>query len=175
MELSNAYLILLWGGIILFVLAVIVVVVNLRRHDSITPATVLFAIALVMIVFPALKSISIAGIEMEVKKQTDALNKNAGDTTAQRRLNDALKKVGEQGSGARLTKSFSMVVARADSQLVRIATQAMERIPLDSTHATSPAERAAAGAAAQILSQRVDRLSPTQLSALQKARALAVK
>lgn len=172
MELSNAYLILLWGGIALFVLAVIVVVVNLSRHDSITPATVLFAIAIVMIVFPALQSIKIAGIEMEVKQQAQALDKNESDTTAQRLMNDALKKVAEQGIGVVLNEKFSKFVQQEDSRLVKIATQSVQRVAEDSTHAPMPADRRAVETAEQILSQRAAQLTPHQQSLLRHAQVI---
>jgi len=80
-------------GIALFVLLLVILVVNLIRKVSLALPGILMVLPVVMILWPTIGSIEYADGKLTVKRLTDAVAANPGDTMAQKQLAAAITKI----------------------------------------------------------------------------------
>lgn len=78
-------LILLILGILLFILAAVLLVIQVLRHRDAKVLIPLFAIAVLMIGFPGIRSISFGDMKAELKTLALRLEANPGDSVARRK------------------------------------------------------------------------------------------
>ncbi len=143
-QIAPYQLVMLIGGVVLFLVAVGLLLFFVVKKRSTKPALVLLLFAIVMIGFPAIKSFKGLGFEMEiavnlVQKKTTELEKNPDDPTIKEELRADLDKLEANVTTNTASAEVAETIARGHEALgnseraIKWASTALAKAPNSQT------------------------------------------
>ncbi len=116
--MNPAEVTMLVGGIVLFVAALVLLFYCVAKGRSFKPVLVLFAIAIIMIGFPSIKSLRVPGVEVNLADTFKAFKDNPDNPTARDNLDRVLDNSLSAGPAKGLTpearSNLETVVSEVD-------------------------------------------------------------